>query len=743
MGLSPRRSDEEASQGSSLNGRALFRLRRWRALAFMLVAWLLISFALVLGFTRARLTGDLRRRSTELDRHAEAAAQQFDRSIAFLYGVPSTVADDPEVIGCLLRTGPGSAQGAAALRARPDLSELNHHLATVCRELGIDIAWILSAQGVCLATSNFDRPESFLGIEYSDRSYFRMAMAGRRGRQYAVGRTTNIPGFYFSAPIEHRGVVLGAVVAKIDVPRLSEWFKRFDCFITDEAGVIILSSDASLNQHAISGAAVFQLAPAAREKTYKRAEFSTLAIGRIDPRLDGYESALFPGNSSPFMVASRPRTEFGYSIHAFTKVPEAERTGVAALVLGMLVFTAGAALLIMVTGFRNYLHHLQEAMAASEAASRSKSEFLATMSHEIRTPMNGIIGLARLVSETPLNEEQTSYVGALKTSADNLLRILNDILDFSKIESGRVDFESVAFSLRGCLRAILDTFQAKAVEQGVALELDIDEGVPDQLQGDPGRLSQVLTNLLGNALKFTHRGRVTLACRSAHRPETHVLVTFSVMDTGIGIPAKQLSRIFDQFTQADSSTTRLYGGTGLGLAISQRLTELMGGRILVESTPGQGSVFSFDLPFARPEPGELINPQPSEPIFQAPRLLNILVVDDVPINQLVAKKTIARTGGHQIDCASNGLEAVERCGRESFDLIFMDVQMPGMDGLAATRAIRARERQSGGRVHICAMTANAMKEDKTICEDAGMDSYIAKPILAEDVNAIIKLLTSG
>jgi signal transduction histidine kinase/ActR/RegA family two-component response regulator len=724
--------------------------RRWRSILLLILAWFLVSLVLVSGFTRHRLTLDLHRHSAELEQHADAVSNQFERSIAFLYGVPVTLADDPQVVSALdeVARKPGLAMAnldgkRTILASLPALTALDRHLATACKELGVDIVWVVTAHGDCIASSNFDRVESFLGIDYSDRAYFSTAMAGRRGRQYAMGRTTNIPGFFFSAPIVVDGRTTGVVVAKIDVDRLSQWFKNFDCFITDEVGVVILSSDASLDHHAILGAPVFQAPPLELERKYKRREFPVLKMGQVDSRLGSYPSAVFPGNSSPFMLASRRRGEDGYTIYTFTQVPEAEHPGAVTAGLLALVFTAGAALIVLISGLRHYLHHLRQAMVASEAASRSKSEFLATMSHEIRTPMNGIIGLSRLVMDTPLTDEQLSYMGSLKTSADNLLRILNDILDFSKIEAGKVELEAVPFSLGSRMRATLQAFQAKAAENGVLLELDIAETVPDLLVGDPGRLCQVLNNLLGNALKFTQQGRVALTCEVVERKDPKVLLRFAVSDTGIGISPMELSRIFEKFTQADSSTTRLYGGTGLGLAISRRLTELMGGVLAVASTPGAGSVFSFTYPCELPGPGVTVDAPAKTDDFKAERPLNILVVDDLPINQLVAQKTIAKTGEHLIEHAGNGVEAVEEWSQGDYDIIFMDVQMPVMDGLEATRLIRSREDGSRRRVHICAMTANAMKEDKAICEQAGMDSYIAKPILAEDVHRILQRITQG
>jgi CheY-like chemotaxis protein len=354
--------------------------------------------------------------------------------------------------------------------------------------------------------------------------------------------------------------------------------------------------------------------------------------------------------------------------------------------------------------------------------------------------MNAVKGFAHLLAGTSMTPEQRECADLIGQSADSLLGVINDILDFSKIEAGRLSLEMTSFGLRDSIRSTVALFQHAAEQKGIHLSLDIVEDVPEQARGDSLRLRQVLTNLIGNAVKFTSQGSIRVAVRLLDRTDENTRVAIDVADSGIGIAPEMRGAIFSAFVQADSSTARTHGGTGLGLTISARLVEMMGGSIHVTSEPGRGSTFSFNVVLKTAADSHA--PAPTAPAIAPSSPLSVLVAEDNPVNQRLIVRLLERAG-HRITLASNGREVVARYSEGGYDVILMDVQMPEVDGLEATAQIRALEAAVGRSVPIIALTAHAMAGDREKFLAAGVDAYLPKPIDPPALYAALAAVTKG
>lgn len=377
-----------------------------------------------------------------------------------------------------------------------------------------------------------------------------------------------------------------------------------------------------------------------------------------------------------------------------------------------------------IVGIRTDVTELKKAQLAAVAASKAKSEFLTHMSHELRTPMTAILGLLDLLDNTELDPTQSGYIADLRSSSRGLLHLLNDLLDLSKVEAGRLELEELDFSLLALLEEVKSLFHPQAKTKGLSLTTEFDEKLPDWIRGDPARLRQIILNLVGNAIKFTETGGVTLAARCVSN-ENGGSLEFAVSDSGIGMTPDQVAKVFDPFTQADSSISRRFEGTGLGLSISKRLAQAMRGNVSVKSEPGVGSTFLLCIPFNEAKRATPPPARTAAPDLQLPEL-QILFAEDIEINRMIVQRMLENEG-HQVTGVENGREALDTVQREKFDLVLMDMRMPVMDGMAATKAIRKLHAPVCD-IPIIALTADAMEEQQKEFFAAGVNSVLSKPV---------------
>jgi len=518
---------------------------------------------------------------------------------------------------------------------------------------------------------------------------------------------------------------------------------------------VVVIDDVSEYRKAEEGLRRYQLLSQNANDIIIFADFNGYVIEANDAAVKayGYEKEELLGRSIFYLVSPDPRLPVGAGPHQadtmgiYYEATAYRKDGsIFAAEVSMQGTEIGGSKVLMaivrdVTERKRINEELKHAKEAAEAANHAKSEFLANMSHEIRTPLNGMIGMIDLTLLNGLTEEQKDNLYTAKECAGTLLNLINDILDFSKIEAGKLTMEHIDFDISDMLEQTVKPHIIKAQEKELQLKYQVDDRIPQIVNGDPYRLKQVISNLMGNAVKFTDSGEVRLLVKLVSKSDEYVELEFQVSDTGIGMAPEDTEKLFNSFSQVDSSHTRKYGGTGLGLAISRQLVEMMGGSIRVESIKGKGSSFYFTVKL-RSGKSEADTYKPKVHLEKTQHPLRILLVEDDRINQAVITRMIKEIG-HEVLTANNGIEALQILKTEKVDIVLMDIQMPEMDGIETTRIIRRRERTMGGHIPIIALTAYALQGDREKFLSVGMDGYIAKPVQINNFINALEVINDG
>jgi signal transduction histidine kinase/CheY-like chemotaxis protein len=736
---------------------------RWRRLSAALGllcllaalgAWYFLAGSLVHWLTSRDIDSFVLRTRDGSDQIASNLARNMQDEVRRLANIPEALAGDPVLRAPLAGRQDSSSRGAA-------LHEADERMRQLADLYEVDLLYVLDANGLCIASSNYQSDKSVKGTDLKLRQYYIAIQNGGRGRQFAFGSATGTPGVYFSSAIARDGQFLGGVVVKRNMRNLFHLTSRNPAFLVDEYGVVVASTVEPALWHYLPDSAAAGLGTDFLRDRYRQPSLTALDI-RADRSLATVSLVHLLGDPTPSLMTARPIGDSGLRLVYFTPVPDLLAMRSRAQMTFWLVFVAGGLVLALIAGAVTYILQSRRRVAAlrysyqklsalsrelaaeketAQAADRAKSRFLATMSHELRTPFSGILGMVEMLRGSALPDEAMEHVSLLERSARALLGLLNDILDFSKIDAGQLTIETVAFDLKPMIDDLQRIQSVVAGAKGIRLSV---EGLSGSLigLGDPGRLRQILNNLLSNALKFTALGGVEMKIETSAEGKSRRLA-ISVSDSGPGMSADTREHLFQPFFQGDGSTTRRHGGTGLGLAISKRIAEAMGGTIGVESVQGQGSTFRLEVPFpendGRPLVWETRHSEPVQPASPALVRRRVLLADDDEVNRLVIGGMLRRIG-HDVVFALDGRQAVREVSRQEFDLVIMDMHMPEMDGSEATRAIRTLA-GAKGRVPVIGLTADAIAENRAQYLGAGLDELLTKPISATDLAAAIRRYT--
>jgi signal transduction histidine kinase/CheY-like chemotaxis protein len=748
-------SDERASPESHPRLRRLPVLIGVACLLTVLGGWYVLAGSLVHWLTARDIDNFVLRTRDSSDQIATNLARNMQDEVRRLANMPEALSGD------LLLRAPLTGRQDPQSRAQA-VQEANERLRQVADQLEIDLLYLLDANGLCIAASNYQTEKSVIGTDLKARQYYTAIQNGGRGRQFAFGSASGTPGVYFSAAITRDGQFLGGVVVKRNMRNLFHLTSRNAAFLVDEYGVAVASTIEPALWHYLPDSAAAGLGTDFLQDRYRQSALSVINI-RADRSLATVSLVHLFDDPTPSLMTARPIGDSGLRLVYFTSVPDLRAMRDRAEMTFWLAFVTGALILTLIAGAVGYIlqsrrrvtalrysyqklstlsRELEAEKETAQAADRAKSRFLATMSHELRTPFSGILGMVEVLRGSALPGEAMEHVSLLERSARALLGLLNDILDFSKIDAGQITVETVAFDLKPVVDDLQQIQSVVAAAKGIGLSV---RGIERPLigLGDPDRLRQILNNFLSNAIKFTALGGIDVVVETSGEGSSRRL-TIAVTDSGAGMAADTRDNLFKPFYQGDASTTRRHGGTGLGLAISQRIAEAMGGSIGVKSALGQGSTFWLDVPFPENDGRPLaIEAKPGGqqdlPLAPPPVKRRLLLADDDEVNRLVIGGMLRRIG-HDVVFALDGRQAVREVTRQEFDLVIMDMHMPEMDGIEATRAIRTLAGPKA-RIPVIGLTADAIVENRPQYLASGLDELLTKPISATDLAAVIRRYT--